>query len=137
MSHNYHITTLFLWKLYFSVRIPYKELIWCTNYPNVHIDTFRRRLSFMWGCFFTASILKSCAKKISKVKSNHHLFFIFEQRDRLDFFGKKLPKPLKNDLLASTFTVSKKCSRSKFFWSVFSRIWIEYGDLRSKSLHSL
>ena len=32
--------------------------IWCTNYPNVHICTFRKRWSLILGCFFPVSILK-------------------------------------------------------------------------------
>ena len=41
-----------------SIKTSYKELTWCTNYPNVHIHTFHRRLSFFWGCFTPVSILK-------------------------------------------------------------------------------
>ena len=50
------VTTLFVWKFYFSLRISYKKLIWCTNYPNVHIQSFRKRWSFIWGSFFHVSI---------------------------------------------------------------------------------
>ena len=52
------ITTLFLWKFCFSLKTSNKELIWCTNYSNAHIHTFRKRWSFIWGRFFPASILK-------------------------------------------------------------------------------
>ena len=45
------ITTLFFWKFCFDWRTSYKELIWFKNYPNVHIDTFRKRWNFIWGCF--------------------------------------------------------------------------------------
>ena len=31
----------------------------------------------------------------------------------------------------------ENCRNTEFFWSVFSRIWTEYGDLRSKSPHSV
>ena len=31
----------------------------------------------------------------------------------------------------------KSCPYSEFFWSVFSGIWTEYGDLRSKSPYSV
>ena len=27
------------------------------------------------------------------------------------------------------FTVREKCPYSEFFWSVFSRIWTEYGEI--------
>ena len=33
-------------------------MIGCTNYPNVQIHSFRKRFSFIWGCFFHMSILK-------------------------------------------------------------------------------
>ena len=52
------LTTLLFWKFCFSLRIYFKELIWCTNNPNVHIYTFRKRWSFIWGWFFPVSILK-------------------------------------------------------------------------------
>ena len=45
------------WKFCFSLRTSYKEFIFCTNYPNVHIHTFRKRWSFIWLCFFPVSIL--------------------------------------------------------------------------------
>ena len=36
--------------------------------------------------------------------------------------------------MVKTFlTLRKNCPNTEFFWSAFSRIWIEYGDLRSKS----
>ena len=38
-----------------------KELIWCTNDPNVHSRIFRKCLSLILGCFFPVSILKSYA----------------------------------------------------------------------------
>ena len=49
--------TLFSWKFCFRLRTSYKEFIWCTNYPNVHNRTFCKRWSFIWRCFFPASIL--------------------------------------------------------------------------------
>ena len=57
-ERSFSITTLFFWKFNFSIRTSYKELIWYTNYQNNHIFTFRKRLSFIWGCVFSASILK-------------------------------------------------------------------------------
>ena len=57
--------TLFFWKFCFSLRTFYKELIWCTNDPNVHICTFCKSCSFIWRCFFPVSVLKS-VWKISK-----------------------------------------------------------------------
>ena len=49
--------TLFFWKFCFRLRTSYKEFIWCTNYPNIHNRTFCKRWSFIWRCFFPASIL--------------------------------------------------------------------------------
>ena len=45
-------------KFCFSLRTSHKELIWCTNDPNAHIPTFRKRWSFIWRCYFPVSILK-------------------------------------------------------------------------------
>ena len=36
-----------------------------------------------------------------------------------------------------TLTLREKCPYSEIFWSVFSRIRTEYGEIRSKSLHSV
>ena len=55
------VTTLFFWKCCFRLRNSYKELIICTNHPNVLIHTFQKRWSFISGCFFTVSILKKDA----------------------------------------------------------------------------
>ena len=35
----------------FQLRPSYKKLIWCANYPNVHIHTFPKRWSFKEGAF--------------------------------------------------------------------------------------
>ena len=51
-------TTLFFWKFCFSLKTWYKELIWCTNHPNVHIQIFQRRWNFIWGCFLPMNILE-------------------------------------------------------------------------------
>ena len=40
-----------------SLRTFSKELIWCSNHPNDHTHTFRKRWSIIWGCFFPVSIL--------------------------------------------------------------------------------
>ena len=52
------VTSLFFWKFYYSLRTFYKLFIWRINYPNAHIRTFRKSWGFIWGCFFSVSILK-------------------------------------------------------------------------------
>ena len=47
-EQSFPVTTLFIWKFCFKLRTSSKELIWCTNNPNVHITTFCEP----WGCFF-------------------------------------------------------------------------------------
>ena len=39
------------------LRTSYEELIWCNNYPNVHIHNFNKLGIFIWGWFFPLSIL--------------------------------------------------------------------------------
>ena len=34
-------------------------------------------------------------------------------------------------------TLREKCSYSEFFWSVFSRIWTEYGEILRTSSYSV
>ena len=63
------VTTLFFQKFCFSLRTSYKELIWCTNYPNAHIHTFRKHWSFVWQSFFPVSNLKK-----NKIAVNPHEF---------------------------------------------------------------
>ena len=53
------VATLFFWKICFSFRTSQKELIWCTNDPNVHICIFCKRWSFILGCFFPLSVMIS------------------------------------------------------------------------------
>ena len=48
----------------FRIRTCYEELIWSTDYPNVHIHTFWKCWSFIWRCFFPVSILKFSAATI-------------------------------------------------------------------------
>ena len=45
-------------KILFQFNNSYKELIWCTNDPNVHIHTFCKRWRFILWCFFPVSIIK-------------------------------------------------------------------------------
>ena len=52
------VTALFFWKIFFSFRTSWKELIWRTNDPNVHIRNFCKCRSLILRCFFPASILK-------------------------------------------------------------------------------
>ena len=35
------------------------------------------------------------------------------------------------------FALLQKCPNTKFFWLVYSHIWIEYGDLFHKSAYSV
>ena len=51
------VITLFFWKFCSSLRAFYIELICCTNNPKTDIDTFWKRWSFIWRCFFPMSIL--------------------------------------------------------------------------------
>ena len=49
--------TLIFWKFCFNIGTSYKELIWCTKCPNVHVHTFRTSWSFIWAYFNSVSIL--------------------------------------------------------------------------------
>ena len=51
-------TTYFFWKICSSFKTSWKDLIWCTNNPNVKIRIFRKRWSLILGCFFPVSIRK-------------------------------------------------------------------------------
>ena len=53
-ASNYFIFLIF----FFSLRTSYKELIWYTSYPNVHIPTLCKRWSFIRRCLFPVSILE-------------------------------------------------------------------------------
>ena len=53
------VTTSFFKNFCFNLRTSCKELIWCNNYPNVHVCTFCKCWRFIWRCAFPVSILKS------------------------------------------------------------------------------
>ena len=69
------VTASFFWKIYSSFRISLKELIWCTNDPNVHIRIFRKCWSLILGCFFLVSILNFVYK--IEVGSRHRFKLIY------------------------------------------------------------
>ena len=50
--------SIFFWKFCFSLRTSFKEFIWYFKDPNSRIPTFCKHWSFIWRCFFPASILK-------------------------------------------------------------------------------
>ena len=52
------VTPFLFRKFCFSLGTWYKELIWCTNHPKVHIHTFRKRWSFIRRYIFPVSIVK-------------------------------------------------------------------------------
>ena len=55
----------FFWKLHLSIRrTSFKQLVECTSYPNIYINTFCKHLSFVRGCVFPVSTLKGQLKKI-------------------------------------------------------------------------
>ena len=52
------VTTSLFSKFCFNLKTShYKELIWCTNDPNIYIHTFCKCWSFFWQCFLPVSIL--------------------------------------------------------------------------------
>ena len=52
------VTALLFSKFCFSLITSYKELIWCTNDPDVYIPPLGKRWTFIWRCFFPVSNLK-------------------------------------------------------------------------------
>ena len=67
MFYSIYYKNLLKWKLACFDLFPtftqsinfYTSYCHMTNHPNVHIYTFRKRWSFIWGSFFPASIFKS------------------------------------------------------------------------------
>ena len=74
-------TNAVFWKLCFSFRTSYKELIWCTNNPISHICTFCKHWSFIWPCFFLW------------VSLNQFLFLTSFSTDRMPSFTEFATKP--------------------------------------------
>ena len=70
------VTTLFFWKICSSFRTSWKELIWCSNDPNVRICIFRKRWSLVLGWFFPVSILNKqmhwglCFSRLAQISRN-------------------------------------------------------------------
>ena len=48
-----------------------------------------------------------------------------------------LPKYVTTNISFEIITLCEKWQNTEFFWPVFSRIWTEYVDLRSKYPHSV
>ena len=65
----------FFRKYCFRIRTCYEELIWSTDYPNVHIHTFWKCWSFIWRCFFPVSILKFSAATIRQFQYECIMFY--------------------------------------------------------------
>ena len=61
-------TSFIFLKILFQFKTCFKELISCTNNPNVHIRIFCKSWSFILRCFFPLSILKgiSVAEKLAQ-----------------------------------------------------------------------
>ena len=59
-----------------------------------------------------------------------------ETLENPDSFLVNLLEWRKSQRVFSTSSLGKKCPDSEFFWSVFSRIRIEYGEMRSISPYS-
>ena len=51
-TYHKEITPSCFSKFIFSIWISYEELVWCINYPNVHIHAFREHWNFIWRCIF-------------------------------------------------------------------------------------
>ena len=71
------VTTFFFffWEFGCSVRTSNKELIWCTNDPNVHIHTFRKRWSFVWG-LSPVSILNGWSQILKSIEKNPKYYLL-------------------------------------------------------------
>ena len=67
-------------KFCFSLRTSYKELIWCTIYPNGHIRIFCKPWSFTWGYFLPVRVLKKIGLGLLKVFSALKLAIINAER---------------------------------------------------------
>ena len=66
-ASNYFIFSIFC----FSLRTLHKELIWCTNHPNVHIQTFWKHWNFISDWFFPVSILKKRLQEGENLVDKH------------------------------------------------------------------
>ena len=105
-------------KICFSFRTSWKELIWCTNDPNLHIRIFRKRWSLILGCFFPVSIPNlgfkpkfQCSKRaiIPYKRQNYLLLW-------LDKIRKNLAK--KSSFQALTLLFILFCLGSLWNWQV-------------------
>ena len=55
--------TTFFWRFCFNLRTCYKELIWWTTDPNVHIHTVHKHWSFIWVKVFKNGSSKICGRQ--------------------------------------------------------------------------
>ena len=110
------------WKFCFSLRTPYKELIWYTNNPNVHICTFCKRWSFIWRCVFPVSKLnKRFHIQLQFTLSNKKYIFPYKQRNSSNVHCWVIPT--RHCLLQTLFgTFRKHRILEECFW-LLSTYW--------------
>ena len=101
MNRVLPVTTLFFWKFGFSLTTSYKELLWCTKYPNAHIHTFCKCWSFIWEFVSPVSIIKFS-------------FFIWKTEIR----KKKLYRNIGKSGIWESITTSQKLGPHGFWWTV-------------------
>ena len=65
---------------------------------------------------------------------NHEI--TMNTRHRFNFY-KTSSASFDKSMKAVTTTLREKCPYSEFFWSIFSHIWTNYGDLLCISLYSI
>ena len=122
----------------FSVRTSYKELLWCANYLNVYIHTFRENWCFLWGCFpvdirhrtmscDVVSTLKQCrvstgffhlsvlnCMKLNTASRKHLIPWILQNINTLETFWKILRKtPVTELFLGTLITESLVTTKQK------------------------
>ena len=62
-------------------------MIWCTNYPDVHVHPFRKRWSFIWARSFPVSILKHLWWVVfTKIVYGFYCSFIFVKSSIADIW---------------------------------------------------
>ena len=97
------------WKCCFSLRTSYKELLWSTNGPNVHIHTFRKPWNFIWGWF-----------DLKRKNQEFLLFFKSLNKHSIQFFTKEFQFKSKTKVKKKWKKNEKKQQASSeqvvFFW---------------------
>ena len=109
------VTSLVFWKFFYSLRTCYKELIWCTNHPNVCIQIFS-----LWVCYFPIFLWVSLISLSLKTHKSIRITDDKKYRDNLRWELQNYVGIFRDSRvwLKNAEAVVRRCSVKTVFWKI-------------------